>query len=610
MSHFFGSISLQKGPALPDIAVRMKRSMDFFPCDGEGGFLSDNVFVFNKYLNTTPESRTIHPICRNERFILAATCRLDNRDELAKKLEAPITLSDHEYLLAAYTYWQEKCLDHLIGDFSFIVWDIIEEKLFMAKDQLGIKPLFYLEENGILYFSTNIIAIKAAFDDHLPLNDQYIAKALKVFPPEAGETFFKNIHRLKPAHYCYFNQKGLQTEKRYWELTPIDSSPYKTHEQLYNKLYELFVEAVRCRLRTFKNIGCQLSGGIDSSAIAVLASRLIDKNRLHTFSYVLNDETRRYSEKKIDEQDTQNEIINYALLNKENHHPIDSFYYTSVQEQLDMSNKIMGGYANSDSIWQDSIFKAAQKYGVGVSLSGFPGDECVSNNGTNYYYDYFGRKNVKKTFSFLIANKWPGVKQFINYFRAKYKGTIQFGYAAVQNERNLLQTSSAYNSRLKDDSFAFYPTFKETIKNSICRPHTCLRCESEGAYASQYGIETAYPLADIRLIQFVYSLPVELFKPHPYKRMLFRNLCKGILPDKVRLQEKNNGAMTLAFAEYWFKTQFTEFENLEIINYNDLFDLKKYKNMVDNFKKTENGFPPVIMHYLSEFIKRNRPVVK
>ena len=186
-------------------------------------------------------------------------------------------------------------------------------------------------------------------------------------------------------------------------------------------------------------------------------------------------------------------------------------------------------------------------------LSGFPGDECVSNGGGLYHFDYIYHKDWRGLLRFVKANKLSGLKQIAGYYRAMYNGTYLRTYPAIQQERNLLRADSPYHQHLRDTSFAFEPSFKQYLKNYVCRAHTCHRTESEGAYALPYGIEMAYPLADLRLIQFVYSLPTELFAPHPLPRMLFRRLCEGILPDSVRLQPKYSGAMTLAFAEYWMK---------------------------------------------------------
>jgi asparagine synthase (glutamine-hydrolysing) len=179
-------------------------------------------------------------------------------------------------------------------------------------------------------------------------------------------------------------------------------------------------------------------------------------------------------------------------------------------------------------------------------------------------------------------------------------------YSSIQAERSLLSKEITRYADLTDNSFPFFATFKEHIKNRICNAAVCRRCESETAYAWRYGIEMVYPLADIRLIRFVYSMPTELFKPGPLPRMLFRNLCGDILPDQVRLQPKWNGALTFAFAEYWFNVQFETFSDRNITDYKGMFDLEKYAGMVADFKIERKGIPLVILHYLDELIRRNR----
>ena len=605
MSQFFGFISFDKRADLPEIAGRMKAGMDYFLPDSEDEILTEMVFICNKFLHTNPESEQVFSICRKGHLILAASCRLDNRVELAQKLDLQTTQSDYEYILAAYTRWQEDCLIHLIGDFSFIVWDTKDQKLFMAKDQLGIRPLFYSYLDNILYFSTGIPAIKAAFQKRAEFNDLYIAKELKGIRPDVEETFFKDIHRLKPAHYLYFDVNGLAQEKRYWELQPIDISAYTSEAAIYQQLNELFNESVKCRIRSNKKIACQLSGGLDSSAITVLVARNMNAENLHSFSFVLNEYTKTYSEKGIDEKVTQEEIIQYAALNRQNHHPVDSFHFKNIYDQIAHSNKIMGGYANSDSIWQDAVFKNQAKYGITISLSGFPGDECVSNNGSLYYFDFIDQKDLKNLWQFIRDNKLSGVKDIVNYYRFKWKGSTALKYEKFLIKKNLLKNNT-YNERfLENKDFQFYPSFKEILKNKICRTHTSLRCESEAAYALQYRIETAYPLADIRLIQFVYSLPAGMFKPKPFNRAIFRNMCEGLLPDPVRLQQKNNGAFALAFAEYWLKKQFEEFKVKDISNYKGMFNETKYQKQIKDFEAGKTNFPPLLLHYLSEFITLN-----
>jgi asparagine synthase (glutamine-hydrolysing) len=496
-------------------------------------------------------------------------CRLDNMDELQNLLNfsTPI-FEEKEVILAAYQKWGSDCVKHLIGDFSFAIWDEQKKSLFLAKDQMGIRPLFYIEQNGLLYFGTTIPSIKLGLLEKPKLNEEYIAKELHNFPQDVEDTFFEAIKRLKPAHFIYLTSEKKIEEIKYWELGTVDLSHCKQDEDYYELLRTALETAIQSRIRGKKNVGCQLSGGMDSSAIAVVLSRIMDKNNLHTYSFVLDEKTKTYSDNGIDEQETQEEIISYADLNRNNHHLITSFHYKDVFEEFDTTNNVMGGHANSNSIWQDSLFrKAASENQVEVVFSGFPGDEGVSQNGNNYFYDYLNDFKIKKIFTLLIDFKHRGLIKIYKYYKAKKTKTTVENYSELQKKRSLLNTKSKFYTELKDSSFAFNPSFKDWQKKQICRAHTSLRTESEGAYANQYNVETVYPLADIRLLTIMYSLPTELFKPRPYSRALFRNLAKGILPDKVRLQPKRNGAKTLAFADYWIYTQFEELKNYTIKNH-------------------------------------------
>ena len=540
--------------------------------------------------------------------------------ELKSKLNLEGKFSSLELIQHAWNKWGSDCLDHLEGDFSFIVWDARTEELFLVKDQMGIRPLFYAKINDVLVFGSTIPVLKSVFPHKPALNERYIAMELKNYPQPVETTFFQDIHRLKPAHYIKLSTgkrtaespsdgsgaqkdqeihggqqsgaipggrsqstKGQETfdnhyehdltftEQRYWELTPTPLPIFKTDQEYIELVREEMISAIQRRIEGIDLVGCQLSGGMDSSAIAVILSRIMDKEKLYTYSFVLSEKTRPYSERGIDEQGTQEAILEYADLRRENHRHIEEFHYKDVFDELNTINRVMGGLANSDTIWQDTLFKTAAKDGIKVSFSGFPGDEGISNPGSKYYHDYILQKNWMGLLTHLVHFHVRGVKNIIDYFRFKRNGTFKLNYTEIQKSRNLLTESSHWHKELRDTSFEFKPGYKTWLKEQMCRPHTALRTESEGAYANQYGIETRYPLADIRLLRLVYSLPLHLFRPKPYSRALFRNICKGILPDKVRLQPKFSGAMTLAFAEYWMKKSQEELSDYEIKPHTGLF---------------------------------------
>lgn len=219
MSQFFGCIALHAQINVADVAAQMTTSLDFFQPDAVGVYQTEEVFICNKFLFNTPESVHTTRICQNERYVVAASCRLDNREEIAAKvqLENPLEKSDHDYLLAAYTFYQEKCVEHLLGDFSFVVWDKEKKTLFMAKDHLGVKPLFYTHQNGSLFFSTDLNAFKNCI--FLEWSEFYLANLVSGQSVDVEHTCYKHVFRVKPAHYNIFQEAKL-TENKYWELKP------------------------------------------------------------------------------------------------------------------------------------------------------------------------------------------------------------------------------------------------------------------------------------------------------------------------------------------------------------------------------------------------------
>ncbi|TDQ19398.1 asparagine synthase (glutamine-hydrolysing) [Algoriphagus boseongensis] len=506
----------------------------------------------------------------------AGWSRLDNLPELRESLGLDETAEDQEVILYSFKKWGSNCVKYFYGDFSFAIWNQKNETLFLAKDQLGARPLFYLQKDDLLIFGTSIPLIKKSQKTKLLLNEVFIAKELKFYPQDVEATFFRDIVRLKPAHYIDIKPNQILVEKRYWELLPIELDQKKTNEEYYDLVRNQMIKAIQVRLRNMTKVGCQLSGGMDSSAIAVLLSRLIPKENLHTYSFVLDDETKKYSEAGIDEKETQEEIINYADLNRSNHHQIHRFHYRDAFEEINSINEIFGGSSYDYGNWQETIFRDFSKKYLGeVMFSGFPGDEGISSPAGSYFYDYLAKREYLEIFKFILEFRRWGIKNIFKYYRDKKSGTFFPEYAAIQKTRDLLNPSYKVNFDLKDTSFLFSKSFKYYMKSSITGADTCMRMEAESIFANHYGIDMVFPLADVRLLELIYSLPSHVFKPKPKGRALFRNVCKGILPERVRLQKKQNGAFTLAFYEYHTIKKFDDLKTYSIKNRLVMFTSEK-----------------------------------
>ena len=192
---------------------------------------------------------------------------LELRNELGA--EKFISTSDTEVILFAYRKWGTDCVNHLRGMFSFALWDETKQTLFCARDRFGIKPFYYMVNNSIFYFASEVKAL-LPFVDQIETDLDGFKDYLTFQLCLAGKTLFKGIHELLPAHFAQII-KGNVKIKKYWE---VYFEPDFNHTEKYfeEQLRALFQDSVTFHLRSDVPVGAYISGGLDSSSIASLAS--------------------------------------------------------------------------------------------------------------------------------------------------------------------------------------------------------------------------------------------------------------------------------------------------------------------------------------------------
>jgi asparagine synthase (glutamine-hydrolysing) len=195
------------------------------------------------------------------------------------------TRSDTETIVHAYEQWGDAAVDHLRGMFAFALWDAPRRRLLLARDRLGVKPLYWTIAQGRLLFASEIKAILESGLVRPEPNEQALPELLGTRYLSGSETLFKGIHRLQPGHTLVFD-RGSVVIQRYWDIpaghTADQVAPLSDRE-LVHRFRELLEESVRIRLMADVPLGMFLSGGLDSSAIAALMARMIDRP-LQTFS--------------------------------------------------------------------------------------------------------------------------------------------------------------------------------------------------------------------------------------------------------------------------------------------------------------------------------------
>jgi asparagine synthase (glutamine-hydrolysing) len=308
MSGIVGMVNLDGSPIDRELLERMTGFLAFRGPDALATWEDGPVGFGHTLLRTTFESEQERQPCSLDGAVwITADARIDDRANLIDKLkghgrQATLDVPDVELILHAYHVWGEKCVEHLLGDFAFAIWDGRERRLFCARDHFGVKPFYYARVGDCLVFGNTLNCLRShpAVSDEL--NDLAIADFLLVgYNEEPATTTFADIQRLPAAHCltCVGDQSRL---RRYWAL-PIDGHiRYRRPDEYVERFKELLRGAVSDRLRT-PRVAVMMSGGLDSTAVAAVAKELLAERgqpfdlRAFTVVYdrLIPDQERHYS---------------------------------------------------------------------------------------------------------------------------------------------------------------------------------------------------------------------------------------------------------------------------------------------------------------------------
>jgi asparagine synthase (glutamine-hydrolysing) len=268
--------------------------------DDAGVFFDDQAGLGHRRLSIVDLAAGHQPIANEDETIrIVFNGEIYNHAALRPELEARghryRTRSDTETIVHAYEQWGDACVDRLRGMFAFAIWDAPQRRLLLARDRLGVKPLYWTVVRDRLLFGSEIKAILESGLVRPEAREEALPELLGTRYLSGTETLFKGIHRLLPGHTLAF-ENGVVTIRQYWDVpagTVNDEMSRLTDREAIERFRSLLEESVRMRLMADVPLGMFLSGGLDSSAIAALMARMIDRP-LQTFSVAFKD--RAYSE--------------------------------------------------------------------------------------------------------------------------------------------------------------------------------------------------------------------------------------------------------------------------------------------------------------------------
>jgi asparagine synthase (glutamine-hydrolysing) len=283
-----------------DRLTRMRDVIAHRGPDDAGVFLDDQAALGHRRLSIVDLAAGHQPLSNEDGTVwIVFNGEIYNHAEVRPELEAAghryKTRSDTETIVHAYEQWGDACVDRLRGMFAFAIWDAPRRRLLLARDRLGVKPLYWAMADGRLLFGSEIKSILESGLVRASANEAALPELLGTRYLSGADTLFTGIHRLLPGHTLVF-EDGTITTRAYWDIPAgrvSEELARLSEREVVGRFRELLEESVRIRLMADVPLGMFLSGGLDSSAIAALMARMIDRP-LQTFSVAFKD--RAFSE--------------------------------------------------------------------------------------------------------------------------------------------------------------------------------------------------------------------------------------------------------------------------------------------------------------------------
>src|SRR3989338_4763382 len=280
MCGIVGILNFNRQPVAYNQIKAMTDSLVHRGPDGDGQYIDDGVGLGHRRLAIIDLSPAGHQPMQipSGRFTITYNGEVYNFKEIRVELESLghqfLSGTDTEVVLKYYAEWQENCVQKFNGMFAFAIWDNQEKKLFLARDRYGIKPLYYYKSHLAFVFASEVKAIMASGLYEKSFDKEGLVEYLTFQNFFTNKTLFKDVHMLMPGHYAHIDQSGKFEKIKYWDFD-FSGSLKISEEEVVEETDRLFRQAVQRQLISDVPVNTYLSGGIDSGAIAMMASKFL-----------------------------------------------------------------------------------------------------------------------------------------------------------------------------------------------------------------------------------------------------------------------------------------------------------------------------------------------
>ncbi|MEH6948035.1 lasso peptide isopeptide bond-forming cyclase [Bacillus sp. JJ634] len=569
MSAIAGIYHLNNEPINLQHSVTLMTALQKYPSDDIQTWYDENVFLGCHAQWITPESvgEQLPYHDYDSELAITADAIIDNRQELFDKLQVHYAdrkgMPDSKLILLSYLKWGEECPKFLIGDFAFMIWDRKQQKLFGARDFSGSRTLYFHKNDNKFAFCTTIAPLLALPYLERNLNEEWLAEFLAISGVvdvvDIYQTVYKNVEQVPPSHSISVI-RGKVTFRRYCDFsTPQKKLKLKSNEDYVEALQEVLQEAIVSRVRTYRQVGAHLSGGLDSGSVVSYASKALEKEKkaLQTFSSIPAQDFVDFTPKSkiADErpfiQATAQHIggIKVNYLDFSGKSPL-----TELDDFLDIMEMPYKFFENS--IWLKGIFYEASKSNIGVLLNGGRGNFTISWGPALEYQ----AELLKKIKWFRFYQELHLYSKNIGENKLKLLpiiGKIAFPFInkysplfVTSDSPNIINPELAVKTRVFEklneqgihtDSSSIPNVYTERKKHFEKLYHWNATNTLSTKLSLRYSLWKRDPTNDLRVVRFCLSVPENQYVKNGLDRALIRNAMMNLLPDKVRLNQSVRG---------------------------------------------------------------------
>lgn len=531
---------------------RMTRMLKHRGPDDKGYYVNGNLgFGHRRLFILDPSPAGHQPMCNSDGTLwITYDGEIYNyvelRSELKKLGYAFRSNTDTEVILAAYEAWGEKCLRRFNGMFAFALWDSRNQRLFCARDCFGLKPFYYYYDGRTFLFASEIKALLEADIErkpYEPLVYQYLVSH-DVFLVKPEDTFFEGIKQIPHAHYLLVDRNHISI-RRYWDLDPKNRVKFSSDEEYAVRFRELFEDSLRIRLQHGEySVGALLSGGIDSSSIVCLASRMLRESSgepLQTF-------TSCSQYKEHDEREFVEYVIRSTGAKANYVFPDENRLFEEIERVLWHYDEPFGSIQQY-ALWD--VMRATSNAGIRAILDGTGSDLILGGEINSVFHIYLGEllrhfkwgEYIRDLNAYVHLYDFPKrfeliSKSFMRAFLApKTVATLK---KYLKSQPSLKFLCSDFVKAHQNDSLYYEKKYALAMHNEFYLPladtQSLFKIWDRNGMA--HSVQVRCPFRDHRLVERIFSFPPEQKVGRGISKLVLRNSMKGIVPERVRLRHK------------------------------------------------------------------------